>query len=96
MWAGTSGELDDVPVADIRRFEREFLDYIQREEGGLLTAIRETGQLSDDGLTSLKNTITEFKKGFQTSEGDLLAEEPVEAIDEEDVEQETITRVKKG
>jgi F-type H+-transporting ATPase subunit alpha len=96
VWAGTSGELDDVPVADIRRFEREFLDYIQREEGGLLTAIRETGQLSDDGLTSLKNAITEFKKGFQTSEGDLLAEEPVEAIDDEDVEQETITRVKKG
>ncbi|CND57131.1 F0F1 ATP synthase subunit alpha [Mycobacterium tuberculosis] len=96
VWAGTSGELDDVPVADIRRFEREFLDYIQREEGGLLTAIRETGQLSDDGLTSLKNSITEFKKGFQTSEGDLLADEPVEAIDDEDVEQETITRVKKG
>ncbi|GAA1778032.1 F0F1 ATP synthase subunit alpha [Actinomadura chokoriensis] len=96
VWAGTSGELDDVPVADIRRFEREFLEYIQREESGLLTAIRETGQLSDDGLTSLKNTITEFKKGFQTSEGDLLAEEPVEAIDDEDVEQETITRVKKG
>ncbi|MEV3922412.1 F0F1 ATP synthase subunit alpha [Actinomadura coerulea] len=96
VWAGTSGALDDVPVADIRRFEREFLDYVEREEGGLLTSIRETGQLSDDGLTSLKNTITEFKKGFQTSEGELLAEEPVEAIDEEDVKQETITRVKKG
>ncbi|MER7541573.1 F0F1 ATP synthase subunit alpha [Actinomadura sp.] len=95
VWAGTSGELDDVPVADIRRFEREFLDYIEREEGGLLTSIRETGKLSDDGLTSLKNAITEFKKGFQTSEGDLLAEEPVEPIEAEDVEQETITRVKK-
>ncbi|WP_067807131.1 F0F1 ATP synthase subunit alpha [Actinomadura formosensis] len=96
VWAGTSGELDEVPVADVRRFEREFLDYIEREEGGLLTSIRETGQLSDDGLTSLKNAITEFKKGFQTSEGELLAEEPVEAIDAEDVKQETITRVKKG
>ncbi|WP_131740025.1 F0F1 ATP synthase subunit alpha [Actinomadura roseirufa] len=97
VWAGTSGELDDVPVADIRRFEQEFLDHVEREEGGLLTAIRETGQLSDDGLTSLKNAITEFKKGFQTSEGDLLgAEEPVEAIEDEAVEQETITRVKKG
>ncbi|MFG2016488.1 F0F1 ATP synthase subunit alpha [Actinomadura geliboluensis] len=95
VWAGTSGELDDVPVADIRRFEREFLDYIEREEGGMLTAIRETGQLSDDGLTSLKNAITEFKKGFQTSEGEMLAEEPVEPIEAEDVEQETITRVKK-
>ncbi|MEU8119570.1 F0F1 ATP synthase subunit alpha [Spirillospora sp. NPDC049024] len=95
VWAGTSGELDDVPVADIRRFEREFLDYMEREEGGLLTSIRETGKLSDDGLTALKNAITEFKRGFQTSEGELLAEEHVEALDEEDVKQETITRVKK-
>ena len=97
VWAGTSGELDDVPVADIRRFEREFLDYLQREESGLLTSIRETGQLSDDGLAALKNAITEFKKGFQTSDGELLvpAEEPVEPIAEEDVKQETITRVKK-
>ncbi|MES9535967.1 F0F1 ATP synthase subunit alpha [Actinomadura sp. NPDC000600] len=95
VWAGTSGELDDVPVADIRRFEREFLDYMEREESGLLTSIRETGKLSDDGLTALKNAITEFKRGFQTSEGELLAEEHVEALDEEDVKQETITRVKK-
>ncbi|MBD2896878.1 F0F1 ATP synthase subunit alpha [Actinomadura nitritigenes] len=97
VWAGTSGELDEVPVADVRRFEREFLDYVEREDAGLLTSIRETGQLSDDDLTSLKSTITEFKKGFQTSEGDLLgADEPVEAIEDEAVEQETITRVKKG
>ncbi|MFS2291778.1 MAG: F0F1 ATP synthase subunit alpha [Actinomadura sp.] len=95
VWAGTSGELDDVPVADIRRFEREFLDYLQREESGLLTSIRETGQLSDDGLATLKNAITEFKKGFQTSEGVVLGEEPVEPIADEDVKQETITRVKK-
>ncbi|MEU8802744.1 F0F1 ATP synthase subunit alpha [Spirillospora sp. NPDC048819] len=95
VWAGTSGELDDVPVADIRRFEREFLDYMEREESGMLTSIRETGKLSDDGLTSLKNAITEFKKGFQTSEGEILADEPVEAIADEDVEQETITRTVK-
>ncbi|OLT29549.1 F0F1 ATP synthase subunit alpha [Actinomadura sp. CNU-125] len=97
VWAGTSGQLDDVPVADVRRFEREFLDYVKREEGGLLTSVRETGQLSDDGLAALERTMTSFKKGFQTSEGELLgAEENVEAIDEEAVGQETITRVKKG
>src|SRR4051812_39495402 len=28
VWAGTSGRLDDVPVVDIRKFEREFLDYV--------------------------------------------------------------------
>lgn len=95
VWSGTSGELDDVPVADVRRFEREFLDYVEREESGLLASIRETGKLSDDGLTALKNAITEFKKGFQTSGGELLAEEPVEPIEDEAVGQETITRVKK-
>ncbi|TDB96339.1 F0F1 ATP synthase subunit alpha [Actinomadura sp. 7K534] len=95
VWAGTSGALDDVPVADIRRFEREFLDYMEREESGLLTSIRETGKLSDDGLASLQRAVTAFKKGFQTSEGEILADEPVEAIADEDVEQETITRVKK-
>ncbi|MBO2448165.1 F0F1 ATP synthase subunit alpha [Actinomadura barringtoniae] len=97
VWAGTTGELDEIPVEDVKRFEAEFLDYVERNESGLLTSIRETGQLSDDALTSLKDSITEFKKGFETSDGKLLGEdEPVEAIDDEDVEQEKITRVKKG
>ncbi|MBW8483901.1 F0F1 ATP synthase subunit alpha [Actinomadura parmotrematis] len=95
VWAGTSGELDDVPVEDIRRFENEFLDHLDRTNSAVLTGIRETGKLSDDGLTTLKDSITEFKKGFETSEGNLLGEESVEAIDDEAVEQETITRVKK-
>ncbi|MGK5551005.1 F0F1 ATP synthase subunit alpha [Actinomadura kijaniata] len=95
VWAGTSGELDDVPVGDIARFEREFLDYLKRQHSGLLPGIRETGQLTDDGLTTLKDAITEFKKGFETSEGKLLGDESVEPIADEDVQQETITRVKK-
>src|SRR5439155_12960739 len=33
VWAGTSGQLDDVAVDDIRRFESEFLDYIQHNDG---------------------------------------------------------------
>ncbi|MGI8328958.1 F0F1 ATP synthase subunit alpha [Actinomadura scrupuli] len=97
VWAGTSGELDDVPVEDIRRFETEFLDYVEREHGGILQGIRETGQLSDDALTALKDAVTEFKKGFQTSAGAFLGEdETVEPLGDEDVEQETITRVKKS
>ncbi|MQY06828.1 F0F1 ATP synthase subunit alpha [Actinomadura macrotermitis] len=95
VWAGTSGELDEVPVEDIRRFEAEFLDHLERTNGGLLTGIRETGQLTDDGLTALKDSITEFKKGFETSAGEILGEESVEPIEDEAVEQETITRVKK-
>ncbi len=38
IWAGTSGQLDDVPVADIRRFEVEFLDYVARQHKGIYDA----------------------------------------------------------
>ena len=34
IWAGTTGQLDEVPVEDIRRFEAEFLDYVERERLG--------------------------------------------------------------
>src|SRR5881398_1697016 len=39
VWAGTSGQLDDVPVKDIRRFEREFLDYIAHQHKGIYDGI---------------------------------------------------------
>jgi F-type H+/Na+-transporting ATPase subunit alpha len=69
---------------------------VERNHGGLLTSIRETGKLADEGLTTLKDAVTEFKKGFETSDGRLLGEdEPVEPIKEEAVVQETVTRVKK-
>jgi len=97
IWSGTSGELDDVPVEDIRRFETEFLQYVSDSPNNVLPGIRESKKLSDDALTTLKGAISDFKKGFMTSAGSLLgAEETVEALDADQVEQETITRVKKA
>src|SRR3954454_8035347 len=61
IWTGTTGELDDVPVEDIRRFEAEFLDYVKRTEGGVLDTIRETGKFEDDTAAKLKDLVTEFK-----------------------------------
>ena len=96
IWAGSEGYLDDVPVEDVGRFEREFLDYLQRSRAGVLDAIRETGQLSDDTVASLKDAIEEFKKGFETGSGELLVrDEPVEAMDPSDVEQETIKQYRR-
>ncbi len=36
VWSGTTGKLDDVPLEDIRRFEREFLDYLKRDHSAIL------------------------------------------------------------
>ncbi|AWS41097.1 F0F1 ATP synthase subunit alpha [Streptosporangium sp. 'caverna'] len=93
VWAGTTGELDDVPVEDIRRFETEFLDHLSRENKGVFDSIRETKDLSDDTVQALKDAITEFKKGFETSSGELLInDEPVEALSADEVGQEKITK----
>ena len=94
VWAGTSGLLDDVPLEDIRRFEGEFLDQLRRDKSGILDAIRETGELSDDTVTALKDAIEEFRRGFETSGGDMLVvpDDPAEAVDESEVGQEKIAR----
>jgi len=93
VWAGTTGRLDDVPVEDIRRFDAEFLDYVERNKAEILDAIRSTTDLSDDTVSVLEATIEEFKRQFSTSSGQLLVnDEPVEAIEDEDIDPTQITR----
>jgi F-type H+/Na+-transporting ATPase subunit alpha len=93
VWAGTNGYLDDVPVADIGRFESQFLEQLARTQGGLLDGIRETGELSDDTVVALKDAIDDFRRGFEVSGGELLVkDEPAEALDEDQVQQETLRK----
>lgn len=97
VWAGTTGRLDDVPVEDIRRFDAEFLDYVERNKAEILDAIRSTADLSDDTVSVLEATIEEFKHQFSTSSGQLLVnDEPVEAIEDEDIDPTQITRSVRG
>ena len=92
IWSGVNGHLDDVPVEDIARFEHDFLDFLKRSHSGILTTIRETADLSEDTMTALKDAIEEFRKGFETSSGELLSgeDESAEALEAED--QEKIAR----
>jgi F-type H+-transporting ATPase subunit alpha len=93
VWAGTTGQIDDVPIGDVGRFESEFLEYIGRERPGIYDAIRETGDLSDDTVTALKDVIEDFRRGFETGDGQLLVTDaPVAPKDEADIEKEGLTR----
>ena len=93
IWAGTTGQLDDVPVEDIRRFETEFLDYLRRSYAGLLTAIRETNELTDDNVNTLKEATDRFRRTFEVTGGQLLAsDEDVPALGEGEDKQESIAR----
>ncbi|MFK4088906.1 F0F1 ATP synthase subunit alpha [Kribbella sp. NPDC020789] len=96
IWAGTTGKFDDVPVEDVLRFEREFLDYLRRD-GKVLDGIRESNLFEDDAQQAVTEALAAFKPTFQTSEGHLLVgREETEAMAEEDVEQEQIVRQKRG
>ncbi|MGB3256471.1 MAG: F0F1 ATP synthase subunit alpha [Ornithinimicrobium sp.] len=101
IWAGTQGHLDSVPTEDIRRFEREFLDYLRREQSEMLDGIRETGKLGDDTSGTLESAMEDFKKQFSASEdggvrpGSDEENDSVEPMDEADVEQEQITTQKR-
>jgi F-type H+-transporting ATPase subunit alpha len=94
LWAGTTGQLDDVPVEDIRRFENEFFDYLRRSYGGLLTAIRETNDLTDDNVNTLKEATDRFRRTFEVTGGQLLvaSDEAVPALREGEDKQESIAR----
>ncbi|HEY1706282.1 MAG TPA: F0F1 ATP synthase subunit alpha [Trebonia sp.] len=81
IWAGTTGQLDDVPVEDITRFETEFLNYLRRDQGGVLDTIRETSKLSDDNITALKDAIDRFRRGFEVTGGKLLVSDDGEQVD---------------
>jgi len=90
IWAGTTGKLDSVAVADIRRFESELLDFIGREHKDVYSVISETRELSDDTVAKLETIVTSFKAMFKSSVAPAVNEKEAEALDSEG--QETITR----
>jgi F-type H+-transporting ATPase subunit alpha len=97
IWTGTNGKLDEVPVEDILRFERELLDYLRRNTK-VLDTLRDTNVLSDDTVTELEAAVDKFKLEFQTGEGQPLISannEQFEELEAEDVNQEKIVRQKR-
>ena len=97
VWSGTTGQLDDVPVEDIRRFDAEFLAFVERTKPEVLEAIRSTKDLSDDTVSVLEKSIDEFKHQFTTSAGHILVnDEPVAAVADEEIDPTQIKRAVRG
>jgi F-type H+-transporting ATPase subunit alpha len=67
IFYGTSGYLDQIPVADVRRFEQEILEYIELKHNDILVEILETKDLSDKLIERLKQIGDEFLKTFKKS-----------------------------
>src|ERR1700722_5927279 len=64
IYAGTRGYLDGVPVADVGRFESEFLGRLHSQHADLLEAIRTQKSLTEELEGQLKAALEAFTASF--------------------------------
>jgi F-type H+-transporting ATPase subunit alpha len=65
IFAGTKGHLDDIPVADVRRFESELLEYTRARHGAMLAELRTNGKA--DVPSDLGEIVITFKAQFKVT-----------------------------
>jgi F-type H+-transporting ATPase subunit alpha len=64
IFAGVRGYLDGIRVAEVGRFEREFLSEVRANGQDILESIRASGQLTDETEGKLKALLDKFVKRF--------------------------------
>lgn len=64
LFMGVRGFLDDIPVDQVRRFETEFLRYMETEGTQLFAAITKEKQLTPEITETLTKQINDFKRTF--------------------------------
>ena len=65
IYAVVNGFLDDVDIKWIRKWEADFLSYLEATQAAILEGIRTRKALDDDLTGKLKAAITSFKPLFQ-------------------------------
>jgi F-type H+-transporting ATPase subunit alpha len=64
IYAVTGGYMDDFPLGDAKRFAIEFSEYLDTRHPEVVSAIRETGDLSDEHEATLKAALEAFAQTF--------------------------------
>jgi F-type H+-transporting ATPase subunit alpha len=64
VYAGNTGELDEIPTNRVRDFEVEFLQYVRDLKPALRTEIAEKKELTPELKTALTDTLRLFKATF--------------------------------
>jgi F-type H+/Na+-transporting ATPase subunit alpha len=98
IWAGTTGQLDEIAVPDIKAFEEQFLDYLRRQNAGLLSAIRESKKFDDDTQAGVLEALNTFKQQFLAGGKDQVPvghEPEAGALAQDEVEQVQIVKQKR-
>jgi F-type H+/Na+-transporting ATPase subunit alpha len=71
LYAAVHGHLDDIPVAQVPRFQGELREFVRTEES-VLKQIREKKELTDDLEQRLEEQIKKFKQTFNVEKEESL------------------------
>jgi F-type H+-transporting ATPase subunit alpha len=64
IYVATSGAVDSIPVPEVSRFEKEFLQYVETSNPSILKNIAEKKALDDGIKAEIKKAVDSFKERF--------------------------------
>jgi F-type H+/Na+-transporting ATPase subunit alpha len=64
IYVATSGAIDSIPVPEVRRFEKEFLQFVETSNPSILKSISEKKALDDGIKAEIKKAVDGFKERF--------------------------------
>ncbi|MGL4762683.1 MAG: F0F1 ATP synthase subunit alpha [Sarcina sp.] len=64
FYAAINNFLTDIDIADIVRFEKELIEYIEEKDYAVISLIKEHKKITDEVKVSIEEAINEFKKVF--------------------------------
>ena len=67
VFAATNGYVDALPEADVRRYEKEMLAFVQQKHGNIVAEISKEKALKDGPKKALQEALNEFKTIFEPS-----------------------------
>ena len=65
IYAGTNGFLDEIPLLQLRAFEKGFFVFVEKEFPGILLAIEEEKELSVQVSAQLNEALSRYKEAFK-------------------------------
>jgi len=68
IYAGTNGFLDKLPVGVLKRFEAEFIEYLEMKHPELLTEVAEKKVLTDEWREKMNQVLEIFIANFKVEE----------------------------
>ncbi len=83
-----NGYLDDIPVDNLQRFEKEFLQYVDASYEEIGKNIKEEQELTEQTAEELQAVIAEFVDQFEVEETSIVENIEEDELSEEEIEED--------